>query len=262
MSISRILTAIVILPLLVLYILKLPPIYYAGLLAFASVVALIEFYSMYRITGILKYAGIISGFIIIGEIYLTDEITQVVPISVILIAVLRLLTRKTPTSALSDIAPVVIGLLYIPVLLGYQILIVKAGPELVVFLLGAVWTADAMALYVGKSIGKRKLYESMSPKKTVAGAVASVTGGAGGAAIVKLLIVPYMPLKIALLSGLVLGTVTVFGDLVESMFKRDAGVKDSGSILPGHGGFLDKMDGSLFAGPVLFWILSAFKMIE
>jgi phosphatidate cytidylyltransferase len=68
--------------------------------------------------------------------------------------------------------------------------------------------------------------------------------------------VPDMSIGMAVVAGMAIGVTTVVGDLVESMFKRDAGVKDSSSFIPGHGGFLDKIDGSLFAGPVFYWMLS------
>jgi phosphatidate cytidylyltransferase len=262
MGVRRILTAAALLPLLVLYILKLPAVYYAGLLAVASAVALSEFYGMYRVREPLKYAGIALGMLVIAGVHITGETTGVLAVSFIAVAALRLFSRKTPSSSLADIAPVVLGLLYIPALLGYQIFIIKAAPELLVFLLGAVWGADAMALYVGKGIGGRKLYETMSPNKTIAGGVGSLLGGTLGAVLVRATLIPDMPLNTALLTGGIIGAVAVVGDLVESMFKRDAGVKDSGSFLPGHGGMLDKIDGSVFAGPVLFWMLSAMKIIQ
>jgi phosphatidate cytidylyltransferase len=114
-----------------------------------------------------------------------------------------------------------------------------------------------MAYYIGKGIGKRKLYREVSPNKTVAGAAGSLIGGITGALILRALIVPQITASAALFIGATIGIISVIGDLIESMFKRDAGVKDSGIIIPGHGGILDKIDGSLFAGPVLYWVLTA-----
>jgi len=96
----------------------------------------------------------------------------------------------------------------------------------------------------------------MSPNKPVAGAVGSVAGGAVGALMLKVLIVPQFTLPLAAFIGCLIGIISIAGDLVESMFKRDAGVKDSGVIIPGHGGILDKIDGTLFAGPLLYWVLT------
>jgi phosphatidate cytidylyltransferase len=108
---------------------------------------------------------------------------------------------------------------------------------------------------VGKGLGKRKLYREVSPNKTMAGAGGSLIGGMAGALILGTLLVPQLGIVPALFIGLTVGVISVIGDLVESMFKRDAGVKDSGTLIPGHGGILDKIDGSLFTGPILYWLL-------
>jgi len=76
----------------------------------------------------------------------------------------------------------------------------------------------------------------------------------------KASIIPALSLMQALSTGIIIGAVAVIGDLIESMFKRDAGVKDSSIIIPGHGGVLDKIDGSLFAGPALYWLLTIIKI--
>jgi phosphatidate cytidylyltransferase len=98
----------------------------------------------------------------------------------------------------------------------------------------------------------------VSPNKTVAGAVGSVIGGVAGGVLLRALIVPQLSLPAALLIGMMIGSISIVGDLIESMFKRDAGVKDSSHIIPGHGGILDKVDGALFTGPLLYWTLSLY----
>jgi len=131
------------------------------------------------------------------------------------------------------------------------------GPAWIIFLYGTIWGADSAAYYIGKGFGKRKLYESMSPNKTIEGGVASVVGGAICALLLQRILGVGLAPGLALVVGALVGGVTIVGDLVESMFKRDAGVKDSGTIIPGHGGLLDKIDGVLFAGPVLYWAVRA-----
>ena len=239
---------------------KLPPPYFAALLALAAAVALLEFYTMYRVDRTLKYAGVALGALIIGARH-AGMFTDALLLSIILIAAIRLFMRPEPKSSLSDMAPVVFGLLYLPGLLSVQIPLREAAPEFVLFLYATVWSSDAAAYYVGGAIGRRKLYESMSPKKTWAGAVGSLCGGTAAAVIMKYALIKSLPLEVALTAGLVTGAVAVIGDLVESMLKRDAGVKDSGVLVPGHGGLLDKIDGSVFAGPVLLWMLSAFDVL-
>jgi phosphatidate cytidylyltransferase len=109
---------------------------------------------------------------------------------------------------------------------------------------------------MGKGLGKRKLYETVSPKKTIVGAYGSVIG----AIFISLLFNVILSLGLSILQavalGLVIGVVSIVGDLVESMFKRDSGIKDSGSVIPGHGGILDKIDGLVFVSPVVYWIVS------
>jgi phosphatidate cytidylyltransferase len=108
-------------------------------------------------------------------------------------------------------------------------------------------------------MGKNKLYPSVSPKKTIEGAVGSVVGGILGTVITKTVFgIPGLTIIGAIAIGATLGITAIIGDLIESMFKRDAGIKDSGSYIPGHGGVLDKLDGLLVSGPVLYLIVRYF----
>ncbi|TRX22079.1 phosphatidate cytidylyltransferase [Flavobacterium franklandianum] len=132
------------------------------------------------------------------------------------------------------------------------------NPKIIIGLFILVWTNDTFAFIVGKSIGKNKLYEKISPKKTIEGFI----GGIVFAIIAGYLISKYyinaspqfseksimIWVSIALITG-VFGTI---GDLIESKFKRIAGVKDSGIIMPGHGGILDRLDSVIFVAPIIF----------
>jgi phosphatidate cytidylyltransferase len=167
---------------------------------------------------------------------------------------LRLFLKRDPESSISAVSAAVFGLIYLPGLISFQLSIVKTGPSWIILLYTSVWAADSMALYVGKTIGKRKLYPEISPNKTIEGAVGSVLGGIVGAAFIKWTLLSHLTILQAVIIGLAVGFSTIAGDLVESMFKRDAGVKDSSHLLPGHGGVLDKLDGVTFAGPVFYWV--------
>ena len=175
---------------------------------------------------------------------------------------IRLFLKREPLSSLQDISPPVLGLLYIPVLLTFQIQIRRIGPEWIILLYALVWVSDSMAYYVGKGFGKRKLYSAVSPNKTIAGAVGSIAGGVLCALFLSYALIPLLTQSSALVIGIMIGFTTIIGDLVESMFKRDAGMKDSGVIIPGHGGILDKIDGVLFGGPVLYYLLSAIGIAQ
>ncbi|HSG99251.1 MAG TPA: phosphatidate cytidylyltransferase, partial [candidate division Zixibacteria bacterium] len=125
-----------------------------------------------------------------------------------------------------------------------------------VFLFANLWTGDTAAYLVGRRLGRRPLAPSISPKKTVAGAVGQIImSGVVGSVFA---LVGWLPVSKALLitSALVIGVVGQVGDLFESALKRIAGVKDSSAIIPGHGGVLDRFDSTLFAAPTLYVIVS------
>lgn len=258
-NLRRVAVASVALPAFYLYITKLPPSFFLGLLMFVSVIAQIEFYSMYKTKKILSSLGVTGGVLL----FLSSSVIQNLALShwpfiftFMLISTVRLFLIKDPSASLKDISSTVTGFLYIPALLLAQWHLRLQGYEWILFLYGCVWSSDSLAYYIGKSVGKKKLYKEVSPNKTVAGAIGSVSGG-----IISALFLGRLLLKIKssgvpdlIIMGAAIGVVTIIGDLVESMFKRDAGVKDSGSFIPGHGGVLDKIDGVLFAGPVLYWI--------
>lgn len=225
---------------------------------------------MYRLNPTLSILSVITGLMLIGlPFYFRDSqshpliflgINMIVLIVGFMILSTYRLFSKAPEGSLSDIAPAVVGIAYIPTLLLPQWHLRLMGSEWIVLLYGSVWASDSLAYYVGKGIGRHKLYYAVSPNKTLEGAIGSILGGTVASILIAWLIGLYnsqgflgsiSPLKIGLL-GLLIGFITIIGDLVESMFKRDAKIKDSGSILPGHGGLLDKLDGALFAGPVMY----------
>lgn len=263
MHLKRLIVAVILLPIIYLYIMYLPSWYFFALIILAALMALSEFCSMYRVPGILRYPCLVSGVLILCAAYFSKEfVSDFVFISVMAVLCVRLLVKRDPSSSLNDIGPPMVGFLYVAGLFTFQLQIRQIGPEWIIFLYASVWASDSMAYYIGKGIGKRKLYREVSPNKTVAGAVGSVVGGVAGALILQATIVPQLKAIDAVMIGMVIGTTSIIGDLVESMFKRDAGVKDSGIVIPGHGGVLDKLDGTLFAGPVLYWILAFAGRVE
>jgi phosphatidate cytidylyltransferase len=135
-----------------------------------------------------------------------------------------------------------------------------AGAALVFFPLALTWLNDTGAYFAGRAWGRRRLIPSVSPGKTVVGAIAgllvSVAGGAAYAAGIfgAWLHVPF-PVLAGALGGAVVSVVAQVGDLAESLLKREAGVKDSGGLLPGHGGLLDRFDALFFTIPVAYWFI-------
>jgi phosphatidate cytidylyltransferase len=135
------------------------------------------------------------------------------------------------------------------------------GFALVAYALAITWITDSAAFFAGKRWGKRRLIPAVSPKKTVEGAVAGLVGGMVAGWMVGHLIlgswlgVAFHPAAAAA-GGLVLSAVSQVGDLAASVWKREAGVKDSGAFFPGHGGIIDRMDSLLFTIPGTYWLLS------
>jgi phosphatidate cytidylyltransferase len=129
------------------------------------------------------------------------------------------------------------------------------GRRALLFLLLCVWVCDSAAYYAGSMLGRRKLAPVISPKKTIAGAVGGVLGAVAAAFLLSLFqLVPWsMPFVLG--SGLFISVLGQLGDLAESMIKRDAGVKDSGSLIPGHGGVMDRVDALLFTVPLFYYTL-------
>ena len=121
--------------------------------------------------------------------------------------------------------------------------------------LAVVWAADTGAYYAGRAFGRRKLFPLISPKKTVAGGVGGLLAGIVAALVLNQFFpVPVNPLAL-LAAAALLVVVGIAGDLTESMIKRSVGVKDSGTILAGHGGILDRIDSLLLTAPVLYYLL-------
>lgn len=134
------------------------------------------------------------------------------------------------------------------------------GVGLVAYPLGATWLTDSAAYFAGKRWGRRKLMPSVSPGKTVEGAVAGLIGGTLAGLILALIFVAWLGVALSpllgALGGLGLAAISQAGDLAESAWKREAGVKDSGAVFPGHGGILDRMDSLLFTIPAGYWWLA------
>jgi phosphatidate cytidylyltransferase len=176
--------------------------------------------------------------------------------------------RSPLIQVLPDTAQGLFGLIYIAYPLTLIPLLWKQedGPALVVFLMVCVWAGDIAALYFGRAFGKRKLAPRLSPGKTWVGSIASIAGSMLAASLVvfiadtltargNTLLHISQPLWQSLFLAAILNIAAQLGDLLESAIKRGAGVKDSGTMLPGHGGILDRIDALLLAAPVLWFIL-------
>lgn len=132
----------------------------------------------------------------------------------------------------------------------------QAGPEVLFLLMLTVMVSDSAQYYAGRAFGRRKLAPAISPKKTVEGAIGGFVFGAAVLGAVGAWWLPTVPLSLRLLLGATLVALGIAGDLFESMLKRSAGVKDSSSLIPGHGGVLDRIDALLFAAPIFYVVVT------
>jgi phosphatidate cytidylyltransferase len=265
MHLKRWLTGIIAVPILI-YVLGFGPrlLFYTLLLG-ASLVGLIEFYNMTcsNLPRFVRWSGYLLTFFLFAAIYTRQSL--VVPVIVAFSAFVPMtffmLTQPIPSRQnTADIGKAVLGPIYVGLplvmLLHIDMYYPGKGNIWIFFLLIVIFANDTGAFYLGKLFGKHRLYEAVSPGKTWEGAIG---GGLCSvlAAFWFLRIIPLHPLDLSILSLVFfMSIVAPIGDLAESMIKRAHGVKDSGKILPGHGGILDRIDGLLFAIPGLYLFLN------
>ncbi|MEN8263224.1 MAG: phosphatidate cytidylyltransferase [Nitrospirota bacterium] len=258
-NVKRHVAAAVILPFFVAYLYLLPPFpYFLAFLIVVGTTAMWEFFVMYKVPVKMYIPGVIAGALMLYMSCIYPEyFLYSFVISMFIMILLRLFSAAAPSGSMRELGPLGTGFLYIAGLMSFQWFLRKTdlGLGYVFLLYISVWFSDSGAYYIGTYMGKNKLCPTISPNKTVEGAFGSILGGALGAVISKFIF--GIPLSIAGIAvvGVILGITAMTGDLIESMFKRDAGIKDSSTIIPGHGGILDKIDGMLVSGPVLYLIV-------
>ncbi len=256
---KRLIIALIILPLLYFSVMYLPALYFLFLMVIVTFLAQSECLSMYKVKAVPRYLFSlvsVAPLLILYRYHAIPSSLIIVICSGLFFA--RLFMKKSPEYALMDLSPYFVGFFYISLLLSYSVLIRDIGPEWIVFLCGVVWGADSFAYSMGKTFGRRALYKSVSPAKTVEGAYGAVAGAVIVSVLFKFLLSIDLSLEITVVVGIIVSFTGMTGDLVESMFKRDAQIKDSSGLLPGHGGMLDKIDGMLFSAPALYYLLLLF----
>ena len=262
----RVYSALVFLPLFYLLVRYGPPLGFFALVLTVTLLALAEFYRLHfreASTAPAMALGLgCAGLLLISMQWpglASQELVLVIALAVALVS--RLFSTEALKQSLVDAAVLLLGVLYVGLLLGH-VLLTRARPDgewLIFFLILVTWAGDTGAYYAGISIGKRKLAPIISPNKTVEG----LLGGLGLSVIAalagKLWFVPAFSLVDCIALGLLLAVAGVMGDLVESALKRSAGVKDSGSVIPGHGGMLDRLDSMLFTAPAFYYYVTLVK---
>jgi phosphatidate cytidylyltransferase len=256
---KRVLTAVVFLPVFVALVGWAPPWAFAALVAAAAVAGVLEIDGLARRSGWRAHrwiaaamaAGACAAFL---EPARAGERILLLSAACAAGGVLLGLARGAER-ALGGAAVTLFAAYYPGVLLAYLVGVRAApgGRRLVFFLFAIVWASDTAAYYLGRALGRHALAPSISPRKTVEGAAAGLAGAAGAALLCRALFLPQIGVASAAPLGLAVGAISIVGDLTVSMFKRTAGLKDSGHLLPGHGGILDRVDSLLLAGPFFYY---------
>jgi phosphatidate cytidylyltransferase len=260
---KRVISGLLFLPIFYLVAWKLPPVYFTALVIAAVVAGLYEFYRMAQARGHHPEMvfGMVLGSLVALEFYspLFPGLGKLHIFAGIMLAIMivRLFSPRQVDGALEDIAFTFLGVFYVAMLFSYQIVIRTGidGKQWLVFLYFIIWASDIGAYSIGIPFGRHRLYEKVSPKKSMEGFFGALAASAGMALLCRAWFMPPISASEAVGIALLLAVVGTIGDLVESLLKRAAGVKDSGTIIPGHGGILDRMDSMLFAAPVLYYYL-------
>ncbi|WP_243371124.1 phosphatidate cytidylyltransferase [Geotalea sp. SG265] len=255
---KRLATAIVLLPLLILLIVKGTPFAFSCFIIVISFLGLMEFYQMAlpgRKSDWLVAAA--TGAVVLFSFLAGDRLIILAAITAFVLAfALHMLFRFDDIrDAARESALLMMGLVYVPLLLGHLILLrnLSFGREWILLMLVIVMCGDSAAYYSGSALGRTRLYPEVSPKKSVEGSIGGILGSIAGAVIFKLAVFPQLTYLHCILAAILLGVLGQLGDLFESLLKRSCGVKDSGTIIPGHGGILDRLDSILFAAPAAFY---------
>jgi phosphatidate cytidylyltransferase len=254
-------TAIIFVPPVIFLIAVGPPVVLTLMVLLATFFGLREFYNLTlpRSRKIEKLVG--TGLGLLLSIIITQgNIRMVFPFLALLLLLLSIFfmgISENLSSTISHMGIMFFGIFYIGFLLSHVSLIrnISNGKVWVLFLIVTVWAGDVSALLSGSLFGRHKLYPKISPKKTYEGLAGAILGSVIVALAFSLLFIQPLGRSFCILLALGLGVLGQLGDFTESMLKRGAQVKDSGSLIPGHGGMLDRLDSLLFSAPFLHYSL-------
>ncbi|RYG67598.1 phosphatidate cytidylyltransferase [bacterium] len=265
----RLATTVVAVPLILLLLYRGPAVGFYALVFLATIVGAFELFSMtHEGDKVARGVGVALAVATSLALYSSPTDARVV-FTVLLFVTLAgpLVTLwrlgDIPTAALRAVA-MSFGPLYVAGPLATLALLRCHGDDgasYVVMTLMFAWFSDTAGYFAGRFLGKRKLYEAVSPKKTIAGSIGGLGGAVLGALLAHFWFLPSIPLAHAVPLALVAGALGQAGDLAESLLKRSTGVKDSGQIVPGHGGILDRVDALLFTSSIVYvytlWVAPA-----
>jgi phosphatidate cytidylyltransferase len=263
-----VITALVVLPVLLAALLLGPPLLGAAVVLIALLLGMWEFFGLIEARGLVPFR--VTGILVLLAVFV-EVVTRLdwvgpplwpmvalVSLTALLLRVGEL-TATVPAAALTLMGATYLGALG-GTIAGLRMLEPQVlAPWRLVMLLAIVMMSDTAAFFVGSALGRRPLAPAISPGKTMEGAAGGLVGGVAGALAVWAVGLPGVPAWHAGLLGFVVAILGVLGDLLESLLKRWAGVKDSGRLFPGHGGMLDRLDSLLFGAPILYYYFSSMR---
>jgi len=259
---KRLASALVLLPVFLLIVVKAPSWLFNALVVIACAAALWELVRLFEQAGrpIDRGLTIVAGVAVTASFAASRLLDPLaLPVFALLVAVVAVLAapvwRGTPDDARS--ANTLLAITYIGWLLGFGILLHHTSPlgdELVLYVVGVTWIGETAAYIAGSIAGRHKLAPVVSPKKTVEGALAQLAASIATGAAVGAWLLPACGWGLWLGAGALLGVIGQLGDLAESAIKRSAGTKDTGALIPGHGGVLDRIDSLLFNLPAFYYV--------
>jgi phosphatidate cytidylyltransferase len=265
MHLKRWLSGAIIAPGLILLILLGPSWLFLLFILLLSALGLREFHALALpgISGGERFLGVLLGLLIPLSLYpgRPSSLSIALIFIVLLLFILALRSSADFSLRVERVGRHFLGLLYVPFLLAQFVVLrgMEAGQFWTLFTLVSVYFGDTTAFYVGRAWGRRKLAPKISPGKTFAGGIGAVAGSLAGALLFKVLFFPQPTCLDAAVLGAGIGVFGQLGDLWESVIKRSAQAKDSGTLIPGHGGLLDRIDSVLFSGAFVYsylWLTS------
>lgn len=266
---SRVIVALIGIPLIVALCLigKIP---FLIFVLFIGLISFNEYSSMLRSKNSFpnKLIGFLAvAVLIINEYKLIIDYHLLFTLIIIFLLLFELFRNKS--SAINNIGSTLLGIFYIGIFSASiinlrqfyadSVFTYSQGGYLILSILISIWLCDSAAYFIGSAYGLHKLIPRISPKKSWEGAIAGFIFSVVGMVVSKSFMLEFLSLTDAIIIGIIIGVFGQIGDLVESLIKRDTNVKDSSSIIPGHGGILDRFDSLLFTAPIVYLYLLLIK---
>jgi len=261
---KRVLVALVAIPAIVL-VCYLGNIYFLIFVLGIGLISYYEFVKMVENKGV--DAQLIMGLLLVLSFILNEYLHFagfyfLITGAILLLTFVELFRNKG--SAVNNLGATVLGALYIGIFSSAIVGIREFFPAqnyvnggyLIITILATIWVCDSAAFFGGTALGKHKLFPRISPNKSWEGALFGLSFSIITMVISKVIIIDFLNWKDVIILGLIVGIIGQTGDLIESMFKRDTGVKDSSGLIPGHGGIFDRFDSLLYTSPAIFLYLN------